>query len=45
MYAYLSPASIAEAMQSVIDHIEGRGSGGWWETRAGDVREDGTDDD
>ena len=43
MYAYLSPASIAEAIQSTIDHIEGSGPGGWWDTRPGDVRKDGDD--
>lgn len=33
MYAYLSPASIAEAMQDTIDYIEGRGPGNYWDTR------------
>jgi hypothetical protein len=35
MYAYLSPASITEAMQDTIDHIEGRSAGGWWDVRPG----------
>ena len=33
MYACLSPASIAEAMQDTIDYIEGRGPGRYWDTR------------
>jgi hypothetical protein len=33
MCAYLSPASIAEAMQATIDYIEGRGPGNYWDTR------------
>jgi hypothetical protein len=36
MYAYLSPASIAEAMQDTIDYIEGRSSGSYWDTRPGE---------
>jgi hypothetical protein len=36
MYAYLSPASIAEAMQDTIDHIEGRSPGRYWDTRPGE---------
>lgn len=34
---YLSPASIAEAMQDTIDYIEGRpGAGGYWDRRPGE---------
>jgi hypothetical protein len=36
MYAYLSPASIADAMQDTIDYIEGRSPGRYWETRPGE---------
>lgn len=36
MYAYLSPASIAEAMQDTIDYIEGRSPGSYWDTRPGE---------
>lgn len=37
MYAYLSPASVAEAMQDTIDYIEGRpGAGGYWDRRPGE---------
>lgn len=36
MHAYLSPASIAEAMQDAIDYIEGRSPGGYWDTRPGE---------
>jgi hypothetical protein len=34
--AYLSPASIAEAVQDTIDHIEGRSPGRYWDTRPGE---------
>lgn len=44
MYAYLSPASIAEAMQDTIDYIEGRSSGSYWETRPGDDDDKGRAD-
>ncbi|HEY2088623.1 MAG TPA: hypothetical protein VGH54_21710 [Mycobacterium sp.] len=36
MYAYLSPASVAEGMQDMIDHIKGRGPGGYWARRSGE---------
>jgi hypothetical protein len=36
MYAYLPPASIAEAMQDTIDHMEGRSPGRYWDTRPGE---------
>jgi hypothetical protein len=36
MYAYLGPASIAEAMQDTIDYIEGRSPGGYWDARPGE---------
>lgn len=36
MYAYLSPASVAEAMQDTIDYIEGRSPGRYWDTRPGE---------
>jgi hypothetical protein len=36
LYAYLPPASIAEAMQDTIDYIEGRGPGRYWDTRPGE---------
>ena len=35
MHAYLSPASIAEAIQDTIDYIEGRSPGSYWDTRPG----------
>src|SRR6266705_5716211 len=40
MHAYLSPASIAEAIQDTIDYIEGRSPGSYWDTRPrrGDLR-------
>ena len=36
MHAYLSPASIAEAIQDTIDYIEGRSPGSYWDTRPGE---------
>lgn len=36
MYAYLSVASVAEAMQDAIDYIEGRSPGRYWDTRPGE---------
>jgi hypothetical protein len=36
MHAYLSPASVAEAIQDTIDYIEGRSPGGYWDTRPGE---------
>jgi hypothetical protein len=36
MYAYLSPASVAEAIQDTIDYIEGRSPGSYWDTRPGE---------
>jgi hypothetical protein len=36
MHAYLSPASVAEAIQDTIDYIEGRSPGSYWDTRPGE---------
>jgi hypothetical protein len=30
MHAYLSPASVAEAIQDTIDYIDGRSPGSYW---------------
>ncbi len=39
MYAYLSPASVAEAIQDTIDYIEGRSPGSYWDTRPMDANQ------
>ena len=36
MYAYLSPVSVADAMQDTIDYIEGRSPGSYRDTRPGE---------
>jgi hypothetical protein len=36
MHAYLSPASVAEAIQDTIDYIDGRSPGSYWGTRPGE---------